>query len=258
MGRYDKIEVWNGSAWVNPSRIKVRANDAWQDFGDELSDNTKTLEVRSNSAWYRCTLNRSTRTIPGEKYSTGGFSLLPANSYGYDNYMGPSDFRLEFVARKETDTTVNIFRAGNSTNKCLFRLEWLASGAFKITVATQYGSDGTQYSKTTTAKVMAGNWATVKILAPKGSTNLAITINGVTQNLSGLWWYWAIRNSTNQVGQAGVDFKDTFFIQAHYYINDSTAGTKQVTIDMNTASGSGNDYTSITHVDTSTTEVIWI
>ena len=27
---------------------------------------------------------------------------------------------------------------------------------------------------------------------------------------------------------------------------------------MNTASGSGNDYTGINHVDTSTTEVIWI
>ena len=38
MGRYDKIKVWNGSAWVQPSRIRVRANNSWQDFGDNLSD----------------------------------------------------------------------------------------------------------------------------------------------------------------------------------------------------------------------------
>ena len=38
MCRYDKIKVWNGSAWVQPSRIRVRANNAWQDFGDNLSD----------------------------------------------------------------------------------------------------------------------------------------------------------------------------------------------------------------------------
>lgn len=258
MGRYDKIKIWDGSAWVQPSRIRVWSNNAWQDFGDNLSAVTKTLEVRYNNTWNRCTLNRSTRTTPGETYSTGSFNLLPATSFGYNNYAGPSDFKLEFVARKDTDTAMTVFRSGNSTNKCLFKVDWLASGAFKITVATQYGSDGTAHSQTTTAKVMAGNWATVKIRAPKGSTNLTITVNGTSQTFTNLWYYWAIRNATNTVGQTGIEFKDTFFIQAHYYINDSTSGTKQVTINMNTASGSSNNYSGITHVDTSTTEVIWI
>ena len=258
MGRYDKIKVWNGSAWVQPSRIRVRANNAWQDFGDNLSDVTKTLEVKHDNQWKRCTLNRSIRVIPGEAYSSGAFNLLPASAFCYNNYVGPSDFKLEFVAKKDTDTDVVVFRSGNSTNKCLFKVEWLASGAFKVTVATQYGSDGTQHSATTTATVKAGNWATVKIIAKKGDYRLTVTVNGTSKTFTNLSYYWCIQNATNQVGQSGVYFKDTFFIQGHYYINSNTAGTKQVTINMNTASGSGNDYTGINHVDTSTTEVIWI
>lgn len=258
MGRYDKIKVWDGSAWVQPRSLKVRANDAWQDFGDNLSAITKTLELRHDNQWKRCTLNKSTRVIPGETYSSGAFSLLPASAFGYNNNYGPSDFKLEFVVKKDSDTDVVVFRSGNSTNKCLFKVTWLASGAFKITVATQYGSDGTQYSGTTTEKVMAGNWATVKILGKKGDYKLTVTVNGVAKTFTDLYYYWSIENATNQVGQAGVYFKDTFFIQGHYYVNSNTVGTKQVTIDMNTASGSGNDYTGITHVDTSTEEVIWI
>lgn len=258
MGRYDKIKVWNGSAWVQPSRIRVRANNAWQDFGDNLSDNTRTLEVRNNNAWHRCTLNRSTRTIPGETYSNGAFSLLPAYAFGYNNYSGASDFKMTFTARKTSDTNVVLFYSHYGT-AAEFKIEWLANGSLKFTVATSW--EGTTYvgrraaTATTTKKVTANTWMNVQITAPKGTYNkFKVVINGESQTFTNLYYFWEHPSATNTVGQAGVQFKDEFFIQAQTYVGKTT----RVTIDMNTASGSGNNYTGITHVDTSTTEVIWI
>lgn len=265
MGRYDKIKVYNGNEWVKPSRIRVYNNGSWRDFGLDQSGNTESLHVRQGNVWHRVTLNRKETVIPGESYSKDSFELLPASSYGFNPSYGVSDFKLEFVARKTTNDTMVVFRSGNSTNKCLFKVEWLDTGAFKITVATQYGTS-TTYSRVTNATVPANTWADVKIRAYKetdsNSSNwqgkLSITINGVTQTMGGFWYYWAINNATNTVGQAGLQFKDTFFIQAHTYISASKSGTKQVTINMNEASGATNDHTAISHVNTSSTEIAWI
>lgn len=265
MGRYDKIKVYNGSEWVQPSRIRVYNNGSWKDFGLDQSGNTSSLHVRHENAWRRVTLNRKETVIPGESYSKDSFELLPASSYGFNPSYGVSDFKLEFVARKTTDTTMVVFRSGNSTNKCLFKLEWLDTGAFKITVATQYQATAT-YSRTTNATVPANTWADVKIRAYKETDpdsrnwqgKLSITINGTTQIMTGFWYYWAIVNATNTVGQTGLQFKDTFFIQAHTFINPTKSGTKQVTINMNEASGATSNHTAISHVDTSSTEITWI
>ena len=259
MGRYDKIKIWDGSAWVQPSRIRVWSNNAWQDFGDNESAITKTLEVRHNNAWHRCTLNRSTRTISGETYANGAFQLLPKSAFGYNNYVGASDFKLNFTARKTTDTKVTLFRSSTPSNDCQFIVEWLADGSLKFTVTGPYYVDGSYIgprtaTATTTKKVLAGNWMTVNIYGKKGTYNLKVTIDGVAQTFSNLYYFWERPDATNQVGQTGVQFKDTFLIQAQTYNHKTTS----VTINMNTASGSSNNYSGITHVDTSTTEVIWI
>ena len=61
MGRYDKIRVYNGSSWVQPSRMYVWNGSSWVDYGANDSDNTRSLYTYNGSSWSRRTLNKVVR-----------------------------------------------------------------------------------------------------------------------------------------------------------------------------------------------------
>ena len=61
MGRYDKIRVFNGSSWVQPSRMYVWNGSSWVDYGTNDSDNTRSLYTYNGSSWTRKTLNKVVR-----------------------------------------------------------------------------------------------------------------------------------------------------------------------------------------------------
>ena len=258
MGRYDKIKVYNGSEWVKPSRIRVYINDSWRDFGTDQSANTETLETYYNNAWRRITLNRSEKVITGEQYTQGAFSLLPASAFGYNGYVGAGDFKIKCTVRKTVDDTVTVFRTGTK-NDCLFQIDWQADGSFKITNKGPYYTDGSYAgtrtaTNTTSKKVLKDTWVTIEVLQPKGSYYLHVTINGEKQTFTNLYYTWERTDATNTIGGANVQFKDTLLVQGNTWSGKLT----KKEINMNTASGSTSDYTGITHVNTTTTEVIWI
>lgn len=62
MGRYDKIRVYNGSSWVQPSNMYVYNGSSWVDFGSNTSYNTNNAYMYNGSAWVRSTLNRQDYT----------------------------------------------------------------------------------------------------------------------------------------------------------------------------------------------------
>ena len=59
MGRYDKIRVYNGSSWVQPSRMYVWNGSSWVDYGTNDSDNTRSAYGWNGSSWVRFTRNRT-------------------------------------------------------------------------------------------------------------------------------------------------------------------------------------------------------
>lgn len=255
MGRFDKIRVYNGSSWQQPSRIRVFSNNAWQDLGSNDSTNTRPLYVRYNNAWARATLNKTTVTVPGESYAAGdGFRLLPANGFCYcsnsNNSVNVSWF-FRATIRKTWDGDNQIFWTGNSSGTCAHQIIWLNDGRIQVRTKSQYGS-GNWTTITTSNAVGKNQWVYLNVTCNKDVGTMSIYFNGVTTSGQN-WQTFQINAADNWVGGSGIEFKDGLECQGSKWQNQSTYRW----INMTTASGSSNEWEGIDHVDTSYTETRW-
>ena len=88
MGRYDKIKVYNGSAWVKPTHLRIYNGSSYTDLGKDDSDNKTPLHVYdANGNLQRVTLNKKINTVAGEKYTSGAWNMLPIDGYNW-NWTG--------------------------------------------------------------------------------------------------------------------------------------------------------------------------
>ena len=255
MGRYDKIQVHDGVSFKRPKRIRVYSDNAWQDLGDELSDNLRSFLVHNGSNFVRATLNKTIINVVGDSYAAGdGFQVLPLNGYCYcptsSSGVGHSWF-FRCAIRKEADTFQGVLYVGNPEQTCYIKVDWLANGCIQVTCDSIYASGGPQII-TTTNSVGKGIWVNLNIYVWKGSYNMVVEWNGtVTQG--SMWQTFVIANAYNWIGTVGLKFKYPLEIQGTQYYNNSCYKW----IDMTTAAGSNNDYGGVDHVDDSRQEITW-
>ena len=261
MGRYDKIKVYNGSSWVKPSRIRVFANNAWQDLGTDDSSITKTLYVQNGSSLARATLNRTVVTVPGESYTGGdGFQVLPANGYcfcpksGYDNN---ATWFFRATIRKVADGDQNVFYVADGSWANFIQITWLSDGRIRVRGKSSYSSYG-EMSITSSNSVGKNTWVYLNVTATKNSYNVSITFNGTTTSGKN-YNSFRVSGATNWVGSSGVQFKNGFEVQGTAYYGSSGYGTTNYkSIDLSSASGSSSgNYSGIDHIDATTTKVTW-
>ena len=264
MGRYDKIKVYNGTEWKQPTRIRVYQNNGWLDLGTYDSSNTNTLSVCKDNTFVRATLNKRITEVPGISYVIGGksgtFSLLDASDFGYNpngTYLDSNkkeqslgDWYFRATIRKTSDTSMTIFRSENS--KSYLKIVWNANGTITITTKSSWGT-GEEQSVTTTNAVKANQWVYLDITTKHNSTKTKIVFNGVTTEGS-LYERWSVTNATNTVGQTGLQFKDTFTIRAQTY----SKGPVVRTINMSSASGTTGDYADLQLVSETTYKTDWV
>lgn len=255
MGRYDKIKVYNGEAFVQPSRIRVYNGTTWVDLGTNDSDIQTPLNVHNGSNFIRATLNKTQVTVPGESYAAGnGFVLLPKGGYCFcPNASSPSltnaSWRFRATIRKTSDTALTIFNFAVSGSSYI-KAVWNADGS--VTVSGRY-STGTVKSVTTSNKVKANTWVVLDIKCAKGSSNMSVAF-GSTTTTGAMGFNFQSGNCVNNVGVTGIHFKDSLIVTGSKYSNSSTSKT----INMTTASGTTSDYQSVEHVDTTTTQTQWL
>lgn len=255
MGRYDKIKVYNGSGWVKPNRIRVYANNAWQDLGTDDSANTRALNVHNGSALVRATLNRTLVTLAGESYLGGdGFRMLPKNGYCYcpntRDYVNTTWF-FRATIRKTDAGQKQVFWTGNASGSCYLFIDWLADGRIKVRIKSYYGSQNEQ-SVTTTNAVGANQWVYLDVTCNKGVFKMSVNFNGVVTT-GYMYETWKISNADNWVGSTGVHFKDMLYMQGSVY----DTGSAYKAVNTSTMSGDTADYQGADHVDTSYQEVRW-
>ena len=116
MGRYDKIRVWDGSNWRQPSRMYVWNGNTWVDFGENTSFETKTLNVWDGYSWVRKTLNRRDVRVLEDtylQYNGGAATTLPD---GYQFYNA----KYEFIVQPDAQGNYMMFETGISSNYVRF------------------------------------------------------------------------------------------------------------------------------------------
>jgi hypothetical protein len=238
MGRYDKIKVYDGSTWKQPSQIRVYQNGAWVTLGTNDSDNTKSLSVRKDNNFVRATLNKTITVVPGDYYTVGnGFALTKTDSSGrllrycVDRELGDWYFRA--TIRKTSDTAMNVFYLGKDGSHFV-KITWNANGTITATNYSTY--QGEEYSVTTTNAVGANQWVYLNVTSAKGTAKVTINFNGVETkgNFYGVWYY---NGASYKVGQTGLQFKSTMSIQGRDYYN----GLVSVAINMSNSSDVANN-----------------
>ena len=255
MGRYDKIKVYNGTDWVKPSRIRIYSNQAWQDFGEDLSANTKALSVRFEDVFHRVTLNRTEVTTGSEAYAGGdGFRLLPANGFCYcpnSSVSSNTTWLFRATIKKTADGNINVFWIGNSDSSCVLHIVWLNDGRIQVTCKSKYSSPGTQ-TITTSNSVGKNTWVYLNVTCNKGSTQMSVNFNGVTTSGS-MWQTWLQNSANNTVGGNGIIFKEGMEVQG----STPSGGSTYRYINTSTASGSTGEYEGVDHYGGTTTEIKW-
>lgn len=258
MGRYDKIKVYNGTEFVQPSRIRVHDGTAWQDLGTNDSDIQIPLNVYDGTDFVRATLNKTSVTVPGDSYAAGnGFSVLPKAGFCFCPNSGSltnATWYFKATIRKTSDTALNIFNISITSGTYkggYIKAIWNANGT--VTVSGMLKSGSTVFSVTTTNAVRANNWTKLEVTCSKGSSNLNVKFNDVTTKKA---FNFNFQSSyvTNTIGATGMQFKEQLQMQGSKYTNATT--TKN--INMSTAKGTTSDYESVEHVDETKTEIQWL
>ena len=250
MGRYDKIKVYDGKNWVQPSSIRVHDGSKFVDLGTNTSDNkTPLYVVDANKNKVRVTLDKQINTIAGEKYTSGAWNMLPIDGYNW-NWTGAA-MAIECMIRRTDNSDKRVFYVGKAGY--FLEVYWLADGRIRInsqyangTVSTYYSSN---YIKTT------NSWTYLYIYTPqqdrdgKGTVNWGGTVTNIWTNA------FEVSGTTNVVGSSGLHFKSTFTCQGRKYNFGITYFSKN----METISGTdGTTYQNVNHVDTSYTEEVWV
>lgn len=247
MGRYDKIRVYDGSTWKQPTQIRIYQNGTWIDLGANDSAITKSLSVRKGNNFVRATLNKSTEVIQGETYTYGkDFVLTEGIRYCYEKSLG--DWIFKATIKKTDNGSKNVYYLG-STNSYIY-ITWNANGT--VTVTNYYKDYSNPYTITTTNAVTAGAWVDLEVKSAKGSANATITFNGVktTGPLYGIWYNVSVKY---KIGDDGLYFKGNMTLKGRDY----NKGYCSKVINMSSATDVANNCSGATvHTDTSTT-VTW-
>lgn len=258
MGRYDKIKVYNGTEFVQPSRIRIFDGTAWQDLGANDSDIQIPLNVHNGTDFVRATLNKTQVTVPGESYAAGnGFIILPKGSFCFCPNSGSltnAAWAFKATIRKTSNTALTIFNFAVSGSSYIKGV-WNADGT--ITISGRY-STNTAKTLTTSNKVTANTWATLEVTCPKGSSTMSIKFGvaggTLTTKTGSMGFNFQSSNCVNNVGSTGMQFKGNLTVSGSKYSNSSASKT----INMSTASGTTSNYESVEHVDTTTTQTQWL
>lgn len=214
MGRYDKIRVYNGSSWVQPSEIKVYNGANWVSLGTNTSDNTKSLHVfkAGQSDPTRATLNKQVTT---NYYYHTGQTELARDDRGNNWCFNPSaenfDSVLDVEIRKDSNVDTVVYRGYDTANNTWIQVTWLANG--KIAVYTKNGGSGTPETTVYSSNaVTAGNWVRLTITWTRGSSfNHIINFNGTTTTTgAGTRCESAGINRRAYLGSSGLSFRNYF------------------------------------------------
>lgn len=258
MGRYDKIKVYDGTDFVQPSRIRYYQNNSWQDLGLNDSDNQKSMYLYTGEfTKERITLNKHVETIVTENYveNANGFNLLPATGYCFcpkeSTSGGNYTFIFEATIRKTQAGDKIVFWTGTGTHSWL-EINWLNDGRIRVTNKTNFGSGNIEYLYTSNS-VGLNQWVHLKVYQAINTTTMTVTFNGIASSARKIQT-WVVSDATNRVGSAGIQFKDTLIVQGSQYPSYSN----NATLDMNTISGNGGQYQNVTRVTESTQVVTWI
>lgn len=223
MGRYDRIRVYDGSSFRQPSEIKVFNGTNWVSLGTNNDTSAQSnLKVLTNGAFVTAT--KKYVTHPGETYTNNSFSLSPASGYCYCPNSSSTSIRAKWRfycanVKKDDNVERTIFQATESGGSYV-KLKWLANGQFKI--STHYGNSSNTYNLTSDISVGAGNWCSVEAYQDAGSNTMYLTVNGVTKSAQ-MYGAFNVGGGTNQVGDWGMHFKG--LLQAQGRATDGTHST---------------------------------
>lgn len=247
MGRYDKIKVYDGSSWRTPSRIRAYYNGSWLDFGSNTDTNARRiLRVRKSSGMVTCTKHAVVNPPVSTNYRIrGSFTLNP--TAGYCFRPKKSEWYFRGYIRKISSGAKNIFYhgTGSPSNKggTYISIVWNENGT--ITVSGRYNS-GDVRSATTDNAVGLNTTVYLSVSAPSiksGYATVTISFNGETKTFIN-YSEFSVSNTSNQVGDSGVEFYNTLAVKGWAYSGSSNS----VSINCNVASGSTSEYNNVTSV----------
>lgn len=249
MGRYDKIKVYNGSAWVKPTHLRIYNGSGYTDLGKDDSDNKTPLHVYdADGNLQRVTLNKTVNTVAGEKYTSGAWNMLPIDGYNW-NWTAAA-MAVECMVRRTDASDKRIFYVGKSGS--YFDVWWLADGRIRIRSQYNGGTVSTRYSSN---YVTATNtWVYLYIYTGQQNSNGQGSLNW-NHTVTTIWTNaFEVSGTTNVVGSDGIHFKSVFTCQGRKYSYGITHFSKN----METISGTdGSTYQNVNHVDTSYETITW-
>lgn len=250
MGRYDKIKVYDGSAWVKPTHLRIYNGSGYTDLGKDDSDNKTPLHVYdANGNLQRVTLNKKVTTVAGETYTDGPWNLLPAGGYCW-NYGG-ANMVISGTIRRTSATDKRIYYSGNG-GSVRIELWWLADGRLKLITTNQYGAENVRYSSNYVNVI--NTWVSFKVYQNYNADYGGIEWNGTYTQTWTNGFEINAANVWNTVGSSGLHFKGTFTCQGRQY----NYGTRYFSNNMSTIKGTDNNtYQNVNHVDTSYETVSW-
>lgn len=276
MGRYDKIRVFNGKSWVQPSRIRVyRGSGSEVDLGTNTSFNTNHLYVRNNSGVSkRATLYRkdtTTTTTTGEDYLKGSFYPYPGGYWCW-NPRGDhiyQDHVISGTIRKTQKTNVVVITSGNASNSCNFEVLWDSDGYLHFYCESAYYS-GARFHLRSKNAVGINQWVNFEIRGTDGGYYTTLTFNGET--VGGYNYNTFALNPNTMgiaVGATPLDWKGYITLHLGWY-KASTVTTEESNFQLNASTGAvsysmdtpafgeGNTFQWVRKQTTSTTTTSWL
>lgn len=252
MGRYDKIKVYDGNAWVTPKHLRIWNGSNYTDLGLADSDNITPLYVYEGpNVLHRVTLNKKVNTVIGEQYIDGPWTLLPEPGYCWN--WTAANMVISGTIRRVDSSSKRIYYSGHVDRSSYIEIFWEADGRIRVSSRYNNGAIDTRYSSNAVTAV--GTWVSFQIIRNQSSNSQdpgVIIWNGVQTR----FWSAAfeVGNASNQVGAVGLHFKDNFTCQGR------RAGYGTCYFNKDVGNISGTDYSTyayVTHVDTSREEIIW-
>lgn len=259
MGRYDKIRVYNGSSWVQPSQIYVY-NAGWKSLGTNTGDNQSATNggVRhlyankySYSSFTRATLEKKTNTVTTATYSTGSGRVGSTNyCWNPSQTYSAGDCYVSGTFKKTAAYDQNIFytRDNNGADANCFYITWLADGRIRVRTRFNYSQYYDNYSS---GYYSTNTWYKIKVLGYRyGSAwRVSLYINDVRVDDWGAGAAFVGVNKEHLIGDTYIQMKDTYEMQ----LQDGSSGyLVWVYLNMNNNnSGYGFGYKADTTTTTS-------
>lgn len=272
MGRYDKIRVWNGSSWAQPSRIRVWNGSSWQDYGANDSTNTNSIYVWNGSSWVRKTLNKTSHYVHQTHYLQYNGGAGVGFGFNYQFY----DANYKFIVTPDGTGNYMMFEIARTSSSPSYyaRFGFYNNGStFYVYGKSAYNGSGRELNTTSNGNLAAGVKYTINYYC-SGSTQYLSVYNhssGATWSKSGSASRFQLNNSSggstmfagysvsgrNLYGKVWYAYvKGTWYSGNYGYLeydlNNSPGGSSYMV-----PTQGGNAYHSGTIVDPSYTYYTW-